>query len=68
MKGFKLKFISYPFLLILAFSSGLKEVSHKINGRRNFSIDQSLFLKSDIFSTLKRESKGFVACKFEGES
>ncbi len=54
--------------LIFSFSSAVKEVSHKIKGLRSLSIDQSSFLKSEVFSILKRESKDIVACKFKGDN
>src|SRR3989338_9129702 len=50
------------------FSWSVKEVSHKRKGRRSLSIDQSSFLKSKVFSILKRESSDVVACKFKGDS
>ena len=54
--------------LISLFSSVVKEVSHKINGRRSLSIDQLSSLKSVAFSVLKRASKKVVACKVKGDN
>ena len=56
------------FSLIYIFFLFRKDENHKINGLRSLSIDQLSFLKSEAFSILKRESKGIVACKFEGDS
>jgi len=54
--------------LIFSFPPDDKEVSHKINGLRILSIGQSLSLKIDALSILKRESKDIVACRFKGDS
>ena len=54
--------------LMSFFSSEVKEVSHKTNGLRSFSIDQLLSLKSDAFSILKRDSRYVVACRFSGDN
>ena len=56
------------FSLIYIFFLFRKDESHKINGLRSLSIGQLSSLKSEAFSILKRESKGIVACKFEGDS
>jgi len=56
------------FILIYIFFLFRKDESHTINGLRSLSISQLLSLKSEAFSILKRESKGIVACKFEGDS
>ena len=61
-------FLYIFFFLIFAFSSEVKEVSHKINGLRSFSIDQLSSLKRDIFCVLKQESNGKVACRFKGDN
>ncbi len=56
------------FLLIFSLFSAVKEISHEINGLRSLSKDQSLSLKSEAFSILKRESKDSVACRFKGDN
>jgi len=60
--------IYISFLLIFSFSSAVKEVNHKIKGLRSLSIGQSLSLKSEVFSILKRESKDVVVCKLKGDN
>ncbi len=56
----------YP---MLSFRSGVKDKSHKMNGLLCLSIDQSSpLLKTEVFSALKQESKGIVACRFDGDS